>query len=71
MIERAELSVDTLVLEALPQTRTIREAAFWEKYTRLCDKHRIVALPGQVKTALRRLKKEGKIIITREGARKL
>jgi len=71
MIEPAELSIDALVLEALPRTRTIGEAAFWEKYTRLCDTHRVVALPGQVKTALRRLKQGGKIIVTREGARKL
>lgn len=71
MIAPAELSVDTLVLEALPRTRTIGETAFWEKYARLCDKHRIMALPAQVKTALRRLKREGKIIVTREGARKL
>ena len=67
----AELSIDALVLEALSHTRTIGEVAFWEKYTRLCDKQRVVALPGQVKTALRHLKQEGKIIVTREGARKL
>ena len=48
----------------------IGEAAFWAIYARLCDKHRIMALPAQVKTALRRLKREGKIIVTREGARK-
>lgn len=70
MIEQADLSVDALVLAALPRTRFIGEAAFWEKYSRLCSKHRVVALPGQVKTALRRLKQDGKIIVNRDGVRK-
>lgn len=70
MIDAAELSIEALVLAALPRTRTIGEAAFWEKYARLCDKHGVTAIPGQVKTALRRLKQEGKIIVTRNGARK-
>ncbi len=70
MIDAAELSIEALVLAALPRTRTMKEAAFWEKYARLCDKHGIMALPEQVKTALRRLKQEGKIIVTREGAHK-
>lgn len=71
MIDTADLSIEALVLESLPHTRLIGEFAFWEKYTRLCDKCRVVALPGQVKTALRRLKQEGKIIVTRVGARKV
>ena len=71
MIDTADLSIESLVLEALPRSRLIGESAFWEKYTRLCDKYRVVALPGQVNTALRRLKQEGKIIVTRNGARKV
>ncbi len=71
MIDANELTISTLVLECLPRTRAIGESAFWQKYERLCAKHRVVALPGQVKTALRRLKQEGKIIISANGARRL
>jgi adenosylmethionine-8-amino-7-oxononanoate aminotransferase len=71
MIDTAELSIAALVLECIPKTRTIKEADFWAKYERLCAKHGVLPLPGQVKTALRRLNQEGRIIVNRYGARKL
>jgi hypothetical protein len=64
-------TIDGLVLECLPRTRFIGESVFWAKYERLCNKSRVVPLPGQVKTALRRLVQEKKIIVNAQGARKV
>jgi hypothetical protein len=70
MIDASDLTIESLVLECLPRTRWASERAFWERYNRLCAKWDVLPLMGQVKTTLRRLKHEGKIIVTREGARK-
>lgn len=64
-------TIDDLVLECLPRTRFIGESAFWTKYERLCGKRQVVPLAGQVKTALRRLVQEKKIIVNTHGARKV
>jgi hypothetical protein len=57
------LSIDDLVLECLPRTTYTSEKTFWEKYQRLCDRQGVLALPGQCKTALRRLHAAGKIAV--------
>jgi len=64
-------TIEALVLECLPRTRTIGEAAFWTKYERLCRKLRVLPIPGQVRATLRRLKQEGKILVSAKGARKI
>jgi len=70
-VSDSELTIDALVLECLPRTQFASESVFWTKYERLCERRNILALPGQVKTALRRLKQEGKVIVSARGARKV
>jgi hypothetical protein len=64
-------TIDDMILACLPRTRAIDEAAFWGKYERLCNKHKVLPLVGPVQIALRRLRKEGKIVIKDQKARRV
>jgi hypothetical protein len=67
-----EMSLADLVLECVPRTCFVEEAAFWHKYEQLCKRHGLLALPMQAKAALRRLKEEGRITFAKgKGIKKV
>jgi hypothetical protein len=61
----SELTIDDLVLACIPRTTYTSEATLWAKYERICERHNCMALAGQCKAALGRLKAAGKIVFAK------
>ena len=61
MLDTEEINPVTLTLTAIPKSRGIKPDELFDKYTRLCKRHNVLPLWGQMQTALRTLYKAGKI----------
>lgn len=67
-----ELSIDDLILEAMVKSRFLNEAELMDKYEAVCKRHNVLALPGQLKAGLGRLKAAGKITFRKgQGVKKV
>jgi hypothetical protein len=60
-----DLTIDDLVLACIARTTYTSETTLWTKYERICLPHDCLALPGQCKAALTRLKAAGKIVFVK------
>ena len=65
MNENDDLTIDDLVLACIARTTYTSESTLWTKYERTCARHDCMALPGQCKAALGRLKDAGKIVFVK------
>jgi len=66
------MTISDLVLACIPKSRYIGETELLEKYERVCKRHNVLPLWGQVKTALRKLVTSGQVIVDKtKGAKKL
>ncbi len=65
MNENDDLTIDDLVLACIARTTYTSESTLWTKYERICARHDCMALPGQCKAALTRLKAADKIIFVK------
>lgn len=65
-------SIGDIVLSVIPKTRPLGEQELIERYKKACDKHKVLALHGQLKTALKRLFQENQIaFVTVDGTKRV
>ena len=62
-------TIEEIVAASLAKTvwRTVEQV--WGKYQKLCERSQVMPLWGQFETAVRRMRKEGKIVVSQGKAK--